>query len=92
MCVLVSALTMSFTVTNWMVGILVTVVNYSWKQALQISLNAFCLVTLLWGLQKWFFPSVEFFIGDREEKKYILLSESGGLVQVIKSFVSHTTV
>lgn len=90
--VLVSALTMSFTITNWMVGILVTVVNYSWKQALQISANAFCLVTLLWGLQKWFFPSVEFFIGDREEKKYILLSESGGPLQVIKSFVSHTMV
>ncbi len=90
--VLVSALTLSFTITNWMAGILATIVNYSWKQALQISANAFCLVTLLWGLQKWFFPSAEFFIGDREEQKYILLDESGGLLQVVKSFIAHTMV
>ncbi len=90
--VLVSALTLSFTITNWMAGILAAVVNYSWKQALQISANAFCLVTVLWGLQKWFFPSAEFFLGDREEQKYILLDESGGPLQVVKSFIAHTMV
>lgn len=88
----VSAITLSMTVTNWMVGLLATIVNHRWKQSLQISANALCLVTVLWGIQKFIFPSALFFIGDREEKKYILKPESGGPLQVVKSFISHTMV
>jgi hypothetical protein len=90
--VAISALTLSFTVTNWMAGILATAVNHPWKRSLQITVNAFCLVVLLWGLQKRLFPSVEFFLGDREERKYILLPDSGGPLHIIKSFVAHTMV
>lgn len=72
----VSALTLSFTTTNWMVGILATLVNYSRKRALQITANAFCLVVLLWSVQKFIFPSAVFFLGDREEKQYLALHNS----------------
>jgi hypothetical protein len=88
----VSALTLSFTTTNWMVGILATLVNYSRKRALQITANAFCLVVLLWSVQKLIFPSAVFFLGDREEKKYLFMPESGGPLRVLKSFVIHTMV
>lgn len=90
--VAVSALTLSFTVTNWMVGILTTIINHPWKRSLQITINAFCLVVVLWAVQKRIFPSAEFFLGDREEEKYINMPQSGGPLQVIKSFVSHTMV
>lgn len=88
----VSALTLSFTTTNWMVGILATVVNHRWKRALQITVNAFCLVVLLWAVQKYLFRSVEFFLGDREEKYYLLRPEAGGPLQSIQSFVFHSMV
>ena len=32
------------------------------KQAIQLSVNALCLVVLLWGAQKFIFPSAQFFI------------------------------
>jgi len=93
----VSALTLSFTVTNWMAGILATIVNHPWKRSLQITINAFCLVVVLWGVQKVLFPTAEFFlgdhfIGDREEAAYVLTPESGGPLHVVKSFVFHTMV
>lgn len=89
---LVSALTLSFTTTNWMVGILATMTNYRWKRALQITVNAFCLVVVLWGVQKFIIPSADFFIGDREEKKFIFLQLSSRPLHVLKSFVSHTMI
>ncbi len=90
--VLVSALTLSFTTTNWLAGILTTLVNHPWKRALQITVNAFSLVVVLWTVQKVLFKSAGFFLGDREEKKYLLLSGSGGPLQVLKSFIAHTMV
>ena len=90
--VIVSALTLSFTTTNWLLGIVTTAVNHRWKKALQITVNAFALVVILWTVQKVIFKSAVFFLGDREEKKYLLLSGSGGPLQVLKSFVAHTMV
>ncbi|MGH7999796.1 MAG: hypothetical protein ACREPR_10305, partial [Brasilonema sp.] len=88
----ISALTLSFTTTNWMTGLLATVVNHRWKRALQITVNAFSLVVVLWTVQKIIFPTAVFFLGDREEKKYFLMPESGGPLQCIKSFVFHSMV
>ena len=87
--VVVSAITLSITVTNWMVGMLVTVFNHSWKQSLKITVNTFCLVTLLWSVQKFIFPSAQFFLGDKEERKYVVFS---GPLPAIKSFIAHTMV
>jgi hypothetical protein len=87
-----SALTLSITVTNWMVGIFATFANYHWKRALQVTVNAFCIVVLLWGLQKFFFRSAVFFIGDREEARYVFTPESGGIPHVAASFLFHTMV
>ena len=90
--VIVSALTLSFTTTNWLIGIIVTAVNHPWKRALQITVNAFSLIVLLWSVQKVIFKSAEFFLGDRTERQYVLLSSSGGPLQVLKSVIAHTMV
>jgi hypothetical protein len=55
--VLVSAMTLGITVTNWMAGILATIVNHRWKQSLLITLKALGLVTVLVILQKLIFPA-----------------------------------
>ena len=90
--VIVSALTLSMTTTNWLVGIITTLVNHPWKRTLQITVNAFSVVVLFWSVQKVLFKNTVFFIAGREEKKYLLQSGSGGFLQVLKSFVSHTMV
>ena len=90
--VLVSALTLSITVTNWMAGILATVVNHSWKRVLQITIVVYCLVVTLWVVEKYMFPWAGFFLYDSEKTDFILVPESGGPLHVTKSFVFHTMV
>ena len=90
--VVASALTLSFTVTNWMAGLLVSLARWPWKQAVQLSVNALCLVVLLWGVQKFIFPSSEFFIGHRAETSFINHPQSGGISNIVSSFVFHSLV
>lgn len=97
--VAVSAMTLSFTLTNWMVGILATLVNFSWKRSLQITANALLLVLALWTLQRFIFRSAGFFLFNRagsfvfnQEKKYILQPDAGGPLQAAKSFIFHSMV
>lgn len=87
-----SALTLSFTVTNWMAGLLMSLARWPWKQAVQLSVNALCLVVLLWGVQKFIFPSSEFFIGYRAESSFINHPQSGGLSNIATSFLFHSLV
>lgn len=89
---LASALTLSFSTSNWMVGIFATFAKFPWRRAVQITVNAFCLVVLLWGVEKFLFPSVTFFLGDREEGRYMLDPRSGGPMHVAQSFVFHSIV
>jgi hypothetical protein len=90
---IVSALSLSFTVTNWSAGIVATFVNFPWKKALQITVNAFCIVIVLWSVQRQFFSRVLYFgTISSTEKRYIMRSESGGPINVAKSFIFHTIV
>ena len=90
--VVASALTLSVTVTNWMAGLLVTLVRWPWRQAAQLSINALCLVVLLWGVQKVIFPSAEFFIGSRGETSFINHPQAGNKTNVASSFVFHSLI
>lgn len=90
--VVASALTLSITVTNWMSGLLATVARWPLKQAVQLSINAFCLVVLLWGAQKFIFPSAEFFIGSRKEASWVNHPQSGQVQHIAASFALHTLV
>ena len=90
--VLTSALTLSITVTNWMVGILMTIIKFPWKQSVQITISAVCLVSVLWGVERVIFPSTVLFGIGRMEAQYILTSRSGGPLQVLKSFIFHPII
>lgn len=90
---IVSALSLSFTVTNWSAGIVATLVNFPWKKALQITINAFCIVIVLWSVQRHFFSRVLYFgTISSTEKRYIMKSESGGPLNIAKSFLFHTMI
>ena len=88
----VSALTLSITTTNWMAGLLLTIVNFSRKKALQITISTFCLVTLLWVGQNEIFPSAQFFLGIKGEGKHVVPLDPTGPIQVFNAFIAHTLV
>ncbi len=87
-----SAFTLSITVTNWMAGLLATLARWPLKQTVQLSINAFCLVVLLWGAQKFMFPSAEFFIGGRTEANWVNHPQAGGKQNIVSAFAFHTLV
>jgi hypothetical protein len=87
-----SALTLSMTTTNWMVGLVATKAHHSWPRTLQISANAFAIVVLLWAVQKYVFPSAQFFLGDREETNYAYLPTLDRLREVLAAFFWHSMV
>jgi hypothetical protein len=91
----VNIMTVSITITNWMVGLLATVVNHRWQKALQIVVVALLLATGLWTLQRIVFTNSGFpfqpgtFIG---EKKFISAPANGGILAVMSAFFYQTMV
>lgn len=63
--------TLAFTVTNFMAGLASAIASLPLKRAVQVAVNAFAIVVVLWGVQKFIFPSAQFFIGDKEERDYM---------------------
>jgi hypothetical protein len=95
--VVVSAMTLSITVTNWMLGIHWTITNQPWKKAIQITLAAWVLVVLLVLVQKGIFPTtnagfIKLNSTIQGEEKYIQVKDFPGSLRVIKSFFCHTIV
>jgi hypothetical protein len=93
--VALNLMTVSITITNWMVGILATLVNHRWRKVLQIIGGSLLLATGLWILQRIVFTNSGFpfqpgtFIG---EKKFMSAPASGGILAVMSSFFYQTMV
>jgi hypothetical protein len=91
--VIISTLSLSVTVTNWMFGVLAGFVTYPWKRVLQLSAYALCLAVALWGIQKLLLPDWPFFLPNvKNEAEYALRPESGGALVVARSFFFHSMV
>ena len=90
--VVVSALTLSFTTTNWMAGLATTFAFHRWRRALQVTANAFVIVVVLWGLENILFRGVNFFFVLRSESQWILPEGVQGWPAVAKAFFFHSIV
>jgi hypothetical protein len=71
----ISALTLSMTVTNFMFGIAAAGAIHGARRSVQIVSNAICLVLILWGIQHFIYPSTAFFYGYDESHRPFVLSE-----------------
>lgn len=89
---LASAFTLSVTITNWMAGLLAIAVSFPPKRALQVTANAFCIVVILWTVEKFAYPTSQFFLGDREETLYMNTAASRGPIQSITDLTFHSVV
>ncbi len=87
-----SALSLGFTVTNWMAGVFAALADRPWRRALQISINAFFVIVVVWTAQKVVMPSARFFIDYPDKRRYMLTEQSGGPLQVSQAFVFHTMI
>jgi hypothetical protein len=89
----INVVTLSVTVTNWMAGILATLVNQGWKRSLQIGAVAVIVVVLLSGVQKRVIPSVMLAFGQaKNETKYLFRPEAGGPVNILRSLLFHSMI
>jgi hypothetical protein len=87
--VVVSAATLSFTITNWTAGLLVTLAGHPWRKAMQISLLALALVAGLWGVQRMIFPSSGLKLNPEREMTYAMKASP---LSVVNTFVMHSMV
>ena len=88
--VAVSVLTLSATVTNWMAGIIATIVNHPWKRSIQLTVNALVVVILLWVVQKLFSLGSVFFATTRGANHFQL--SLGEQINVLKVFALDSVV
>ena len=78
--VLASVASLSITVTNWVAGLALAVVQRPWRRALGISIVALLIVAALAVVQRFFYQFAKlFFLGSREEAAYMNLTQSGTL-------------
>jgi hypothetical protein len=66
--ILASAASLSMTVTNWSLGLLLTIRGYWAHKWLQISINAFFVVAVLWSIERAVMPSAQFFTAVAGER------------------------
>jgi hypothetical protein len=90
--VAVSAATLGVTVTNWMAGLLATVIRRPLSQTVRISAGAFALVCILWLVQRQVIPESPFFLGKMVGGEHILPPESHGALHVMQAFLIHSVV
>ena len=93
---LVSAVTLSFTTTNWMIGILATFARLRWRKAVQVTVGAFMLVLFLWGIQKAIFPRASFFFylptASNGGDQFVMADKAGGLRKISTAAIFHSMV
>ena len=87
-----NAASLSMTVTNWMSGLASAAQMLPFRKAIRLSLDAFVLVVFIWAVQKFLYPSSEFFLVFAEELEYIGLEEYGGPLERARSFLVHAII
>ncbi len=90
--VFASVASFSFTITNWMSGLIASFVKLGIWRAFRVSVLALLIVTLGWYVQKQIFPASGFFFDNSAELNYLLTEESGGPLRVLISFFSTSIV
>lgn len=89
---LISAVNLSVTTTNWLIGWLSTSMAFQWRKVLRINGIAFAIVLFLIAIQKVIFDASLPFEIPGKEFRYIHSSESGSAMNIIQSAFFHTIV
>jgi hypothetical protein len=79
-----------------MAGILLASTKFPWRRALQVTVNAFCLIVLLSAAQKLVFPNAGFFLETGRvvelKSRFLFHPHAGGPIPITQSFFLHSMV
>lgn len=89
---LVSAASLSITITNWISGLAAAWIERGGRRAAQISINAFVLVSLLWCVQAVWFPANRYFVGERGPFDAVVPADPAGAGRALTALMSHAVV
>lgn len=89
---LANVVSISVTITNWMAGIITTVLNNSIKNTYEILKSSLLLAVILSAIQHFIYPSSRFFLFIRSEAQYMFMEESGTLLNKLTVFFFHTII
>lgn len=89
--VVASAASFAITVTNWMAGLAAAWRGLGWRRTLGVSLGALALVTVLWGVQRLYFPTTQFFV-SHEEGAYLRAPTPSRVASVAAVFAANAVV
>jgi hypothetical protein len=87
----ISAASLSITVTNWVSGVVCSLAVRPWRRAAQISANALVLVSSLWFVQSWWFLENDYFLGSGRVLE-LLRNEHPQVPEVMKVLLSDSVV
>jgi hypothetical protein len=87
-----SIASLSFTVTNWMAGLVATFVNLNKWKAIRATFIVLVVVCLLWWIEKQIFPTSGFFLNNNQESNFFFRKETGGPIRILLSFFSTSMV
>lgn len=90
--VAVNVATLGITITNWMAGLLATAVHQTRRRTVEVAAYAFSITTVLWGVQKYLYPTATFFLGERDfaTNWNVLNPEGAGGLSVLLAFFFHS--
>ena len=81
-----NVLTLSFTVTNWMAGILAARVQRPWRSVILYAALGLALVAALSALQVYLFPTAGRFLSIKEEESYLVFEWAQRIREVTGAF------
>jgi hypothetical protein len=90
--VAVAAFALSMTTTNWMAGLATVFARHQLRRAAQIAANSFCLVILLWAIQRYIYPTAEFFIGYLDDRRFLFTDAAGGPLRALRVLLFHSVI
>ena len=88
-----TALSLSMTLTNAMVGLIASLRRFSTKDVWIVGASAWFIVSMLWAVQKKLFPAAEFFFPPPGEMRHFLYAPTPSrILQTMQVMLSHTMV
>lgn len=89
--ILINLLSLSVTITNWVTGIIYTLLYARWYRAIKIFFATILSASLIWVAEKIIFPYAKYFLSysARTGDSFFSLS-SGRAIEVFRSFFLHT--
>jgi len=88
----VSILTLSFTSTNWMAGLLATFARWPVRAALAVVVAAACFTATLMVVQNFCFPSTPVWSVSYDDWRYFFHAHAGGPGRILPAFFAHSMV